>query len=82
MTEIITSNLPDAKITDEGLLLPAEMYRDLGEVEIIRTENYILIKPRNLTARFSGFIRSRISVGELHEDYETSLLASNAHETD
>ena len=76
------SNLPGAKITNEGLLLPAEMYRDFGEVEVIRTENYVLTKPRNLTARFSGFIRSRIGIGELHEDYETSSLASNAHGTD
>ena len=75
------SDLLDAEITDEGLFLPAEMYCDLGELEIIRRENYILIKPKNLTAHFSGFIRSRIQVGKLHEDYEASL-AGSIDETD
>lgn len=70
-----------AKITDEGLILPVEMYRDLGEIEIVRRDNYILIKPKNLTAHFSGFVRSRISVNELLEDYDTSLLTGNTHET-
>lgn len=75
------SDLLDARITDEGLFLPAEMYRDLGEVEIIRSENHILIKPKNLTAHFSGFIRSRVPIGQLHEDYHTSL-AGSANEAD
>lgn len=68
------SDLLDVEITDEGLFLPAEMYRDLGELEIIRRGNYILIKPKNLTAHFSGFIRSRISVRDLHENPETDYV--------
>lgn len=34
------------KITDEGLLLPREAYEDLGEVEVLRQANRIIIQPK------------------------------------
>ena len=40
----------DIKVTDEGLFVPSEAYRDFGEIEVVRGENYILIKPKNVTA--------------------------------
>jgi len=34
------------KITDEGLLLPREAYEDLGEVEVLRQADRIIIQPK------------------------------------
>ena len=40
------STVETARMTDEGLLLPREMVQDLGEVEIVRRPDYILIKSK------------------------------------
>jgi hypothetical protein len=40
----------------------------------VQRDNYILIKPKNLTLRFKGYVHPRVSVESLHEDYESSLL--------
>lgn len=45
------STIWTAKMTDEGLLLPREMVQDLGEVEIVRRPDYILIKPKVMSDR-------------------------------
>ena len=67
--------LDKVQITDKGLFVPREVYQDLGEIEVVRGESYILIKPKNLTAHFSGFIRPRIDIAKLHEDYEFSSVS-------
>ena len=40
------STVETARMTDEGLLLPREMVQDLGEVEVVRRPDYILIKSK------------------------------------
>jgi len=42
------------KITEEGLLLPHQAYQDLGEVEVLRHPDYILIKPKAISNRELG----------------------------
>ncbi len=50
------------KITEEGLLLPRQVYQDLGEIEVLRCPDYILIKSkvmynRDLRARVTEILR-------------------------
>lgn len=62
------------EITEKGLFLPRRLLQGFGEIEVVQGKDYILIKPKNMTAQFKGFVHSRVSVQELHQDYETSLL--------
>jgi len=62
------------EITERGLFLPRQLFQDLGEIEIVQGKDYILIKPKNMTAQFKGFVQPHVSVQELHEGYEVSLL--------
>jgi len=39
------------KITEEGLFLPRQAYQDLGEVEVLRHPDYILIKSKAISNR-------------------------------
>jgi hypothetical protein len=64
----------DAQLVRDGLLLPKEFFRAFGEIEIVRTEHYILVKPKNLTRQMSGFVAPVVDIATLHEDYENSLL--------
>jgi hypothetical protein len=61
------------QVTEQGVFIPRQVYQNFGEIEIIFEENYILIKPRNMTQQYSGFIRPVLKVEEIHEDYELSL---------
>jgi hypothetical protein len=72
------SNLPAVQMTEQGLLLPRQLFESLGEIKVVQKDDCILIKPKNMTARFEGFVRSRIPVEQLHQDYELSLLEGNA----
>ena len=63
------------QVTEQGVFIPHQVYQSFGEIEIVFDKNYILIKPKNVTLQFSGFIRPRLKVEEIHEDYELSLLA-------
>ncbi len=65
---------PAIQMTEQGLFLPRQLFQDMGEIEVVRRDDYILIKSKNMTARFKGFVRSRIHAEQLHEDYELSLL--------
>jgi hypothetical protein len=65
---------PQIQITEQGLFLPRQLFQQLGEIEIVQGDDYILIKPKNMTAKFKGFIRPHISIEQLHQDYESSLL--------
>jgi hypothetical protein len=64
----------DVQIVQEGLLVPRDYIKDFGEIEIIRTEHYILIKPKSLTEQMSGFVAPVVDIPTLHADYEDSLL--------
>lgn len=68
----------EIQITEQGLFLPQQLVSKLGEIEVILSEDYILIKPKNMTARFKGFVHPRVSAQELHQDYELSLLQGDA----
>ena len=70
--------LEGVQITEKGLFIPHDTYQDFGEIEIVLDKNYILIKPKNVTLQFSGFIRPKLDVEEIHEEYELSLLAGEA----
>jgi hypothetical protein len=65
-------------MTEQGLLLPRQLFEGLGEIEVVQRDDYILIKPKNMTMRFKGFVRARIPVEQLHQDYESSLLEGTA----
>jgi hypothetical protein len=67
-------DMPTIRTTEQGILLPRQLLDSLGEVEVVQRENYILIKPKNMTLRFKGFVHPQVSVESLHEDYESSLL--------
>jgi hypothetical protein len=66
------------QVTEKGLFIPRDTYQNFGEIEIVLDKNYILIKPKNVTLQFSGFIRPKLTVEEIHEEYELSLLAGEA----
>jgi hypothetical protein len=66
------------QVTEQGVFIPRQVYQNFGEIEIVFEENYILIKPKNVTLQFSGFIRPRLKVEEILEDYELSLLAGES----
>ncbi len=66
------------QITEEGLFLPRQLFSDMGEIEIVQSEACVLIKPKNMTAHFKGFVRPRVSVQELHQNYEEALLEGSA----
>ena len=72
------ATLPTIQITEQGLFLPRQLFQDLGEIEVVQRDDYILIKPKNMTARFKGFVHPPIPVEKLHEDYESSLLEGTA----
>jgi hypothetical protein len=65
---------PTVQTTEQGILLPRQLLDLLGEVEVVQRENHILIKPKNMTLRFKGFVHPHVSVESLHEDYESSLF--------
>jgi hypothetical protein len=66
------------QVTEQGVFIPRQVYQNFGEIEIVFEENYILIKPKNMTQQFSGFIRPVLKVEEIHEDYELSLLGGES----
>ena len=68
----------EVQVTEQGVFIPRQVYQSFGEIEIVFDKNYILIKPKNVTRQFSGFIRPRLKVEEIHEDYELSLLAGES----
>ncbi len=68
------TTLSAVQITEQGLFLPRQLFRNLGEIEVVQHENYVLIKPKNMTARFKGFVRPRVAAEALHDDYEQALL--------
>lgn len=68
------TTLPAVQMTEQGLFLPRQLFQNLGEIEVVHHENYVLIKPKNMTARFKGFVRPRVAAEALHDDYEQSLL--------
>jgi hypothetical protein len=63
-------------MTEQGLFLPRQLFQNLGEIEVLQQDHYILIKPKNMTVRFKGFVRPRIPVEQLHQDYELSLAVT------
>jgi len=74
MIEKTMGATPAVQTTEQGILLPRQLFDAMGEVEVVQRDNYILIKPKNMTLRFKGFIHPHVSVESLHEDYESSLL--------
>ncbi len=70
--------LEGVQVTEKGLFIPHDTYQSFGEIEVVLDKNYILIKPKNVTLQFSGFIRPKLDVKEIHEEYELSLLAGKA----
>ncbi|GAB4416611.1 MAG: hypothetical protein Fur0044_12020 [Anaerolineae bacterium] len=68
----------DIQVTEQGVFIPRQVYQNFGEIEIVFEENYILIKPKNMTRQLSGFIQPKLNVEEIHEDYELSLLAGES----
>jgi hypothetical protein len=62
------------QLTEQGLFLPRKRFTDFGEIEVVQGEDYILIKPKNTTVQFKEGEHLPVSVHELHQDYELSLL--------
>jgi hypothetical protein len=62
----------DFQVTEKGLFIPRNTYQSSGEIGIVLDKDYILIKPKNVTLQFSGFIRPTLKVEEIEEDYEVS----------
>ena len=62
------------EITEHGVFLPRRLLQSFGEIEIVQGKDYILIKPKNMTAHFTGFVKPHVAVRELHEAYELELL--------
>jgi hypothetical protein len=70
--------LEGVQVTKKGLFIPRDTFQSFGEIDIVLGQDYILIKPKNVTLQFSGFIRPTLKVEEIEEDYELSLLAGEA----
>lgn len=68
----------DIQVTEKGLFIPRNTYQDFGEIDIVLDKEYILIKPKNVTLQFSGFIHPALKIEEIEEEYELSLLALEA----
>jgi len=66
--------LADIEVTEKGVFIPQDTYRDFGKIEVVRYENYILIKPKDVTRQFSGFVRPKLNIEDIHDDYESSLV--------
>ena len=77
MNVSVITDIPECftvRITEQGLFLPPQLFQNLGEIEIVQRDDYVLIKPKDMTARFKGFVQSRLTVEDLLEDYELSLF--------
>ncbi len=68
------TTLTTVQVTELGVFVPRQLFRNLGEVEVVQHRDYVLIKPKDMTARFKGFVQPQVTVEALHEDYEESLL--------
>ena len=64
----------DAHLVRNGLLLPKDYFENFGEIEIVRTEHFILIKPKNLTEQMAGFVAPVVDISTLHDDFEDAVL--------
>ncbi len=64
------------QITEKGVFIPYNTYQGFGEIEVVLDKNYILIKPKNVTLQFSGFINPTINIKEIQEEYDLSLLGA------
>jgi hypothetical protein len=62
----------DIQVTEKGVFIPHRTYQNFGEIEIVIDKTYILIKLKNLTPQFSGFICPKLTIEEIREDYELS----------
>lgn len=68
------ATLPAIQVTEQGLFLPRHIFQDLGEIQVVQQGDYILIKSKDMTTRFKGFVHPHLSVEQLHQDYESSLM--------
>ena len=59
-----------AKVVEDGLLIPKEYLRGFGEIELIRKPLGIIIKPKSMTQKTAGILKSKVDVAELHREYE------------
>lgn len=60
----------EAKVVDEGVLIPKEYLKGFGEVELIRKPLEIIVKPKSMTQKTAGIFKSKIDVTDLHKEYE------------
>ena len=63
----------NVQLTPQGLLIPKQALEGLGEIEAVRDDYYIIIRPKNMTERISGFVDSSLTWEDIHDDYENSL---------
>ncbi len=62
------------QMTEQGLFVPRELFGDFGEIEIEIGRGTLVIRAKDLTKRFSGFVKSKLTVQEALDDYENSFL--------
>ncbi|MEW6103190.1 MAG: hypothetical protein AB1630_05155 [bacterium] len=54
----------------DGLFVPREYLKDFGEIELIEKPLEVIIKPKSMTQKTAGILKSKLDVVKLHKDYE------------
>jgi len=55
----------------EGIFIPKRLLEELEieDAEVVLKEHEILVKPKSLTRKLKGFVKTRLTVRELDELY-------------
>jgi len=59
------------EMKEEGIFIPKRLLDELEieDAEVVLKEHEILVKPKSLTRKLKGFVKTRLTVRELDELY-------------
>jgi len=59
------------EVKKEGIFIPKGLLEELEieDVEVVLKEHEILVKPKSLTRKLKGFVKTRLTVRELDQLY-------------
>ncbi|MCD6203405.1 MAG: hypothetical protein J7I99_03475 [Methanophagales archaeon] len=59
------------EMKEEGIFIPKRLLEELEieDAEVVLKEHEILVKPKSLTRKLKGFVKTRLTVRELDELY-------------
>lgn len=58
-------------VKEEGIFIPKRLLKELEieDAEVVLREHEILVKPKSLTRKLKGFVKTRLTSRELDELY-------------